>query len=156
MWRTYLIKFTGISYPEPKRYRPDMTILWADFGLSIAAVGDDLLCPPSAQRISEYYFLFFFGLGVVVGGRDEGFVGIERPFYIFPLFPFSFFLSQSNLASRIDQKYFITLYFFRIFFGFWGKHVVRGQREEKVAGLSFEFSCYASAVWSPKVFKRFF
>ena len=68
MWRTYLIKFTGISYPEPKRYRPDMTILWADFGLSIAAVGDDLLCPPSAQRISEYYILFFFGLGVVVGG----------------------------------------------------------------------------------------
>ena len=68
MWRTYLIKFTGISYPEPKRYRPDMAILWADFGLSIAAVGDDLLCPPSAQRISEYYFLFFFGLGVVVGG----------------------------------------------------------------------------------------
>lgn len=96
MWRTYLIKFTGISYPEPKRYRPDMTILWADFGLSIAAVGDDLLCPPSAQRISEYYFLFFFGLGVVVGGGvegEEGFVGIERPFYIFPLFPFRFFLS---------------------------------------------------------------
>ena len=107
MWRTYLIKFTGISYPEPKRYRPDMTILWADFGLSIAAVGDDLLCPPSAQRISEYYF-YFFGLGVVVCGGgggvegEEGFVGIERPFYIFPLFPFSFFLSQSNLASRID------------------------------------------------------
>lgn len=87
-----------------------------------------------------------------MGGRDEGFVGIERPFYIFPLFPFSFFLSQSNLASRIDQKYFITLYFFRIFFGFWGKHVVRGQRDEKVAGLSFEFSCFASAVKSPKVF----
>ena len=89
-------------------------------------------------------------------GGEEGFVGIERPFYIFPFFPFSLFLSQSNLASRIDQKYFITLYFFRIFFGFWGKHVVRGQRDEKVAGLSFEFSCSASAVWSPKVFKRFF
>ena len=87
---------------------------------------------------------------------EEGFVGIERPFYIFPFFPFSLFLSQSNLASRIDQKYFITLYFFRIIFGFWGKHVVRGQRDEKVAGLSFEFSCFASAVWSPKVFKRFF
>lgn len=68
MWRTYLIKFTGISYPEPKRYRPDMTILWADFGLSIAAVGDDLLCPPSAQRISEYYFLFFFWFGGGCGG----------------------------------------------------------------------------------------
>ena len=89
-------------------------------------------------------------------GGEEGFVGIERPFYIFPFFPFSLFLSQSNLASRIDQKYFITLYFFRIFFGFWGKHAVRGQRDEKVAGLSFEFSCFASAVWSPKVFKRFF
>ena len=69
MWRTYLIKFTGISYPEPKRYRPDMTILWADFGLSIAAVGDDLLCLPSAQRISEYYFIFFLVGGGGGGGR---------------------------------------------------------------------------------------
>ena len=68
MWRTYLIKFTEISYPEPKRYRPDMTILWADFGLSIAAVGDDLLCPPSAQRMSEYYFLFFLVWGWLWGG----------------------------------------------------------------------------------------
>ena len=72
MWRTYLIKFTGISYPEPKRYRPDMTILWADFGLSIAAVGDDLLCPPSAQRISEYYFYFFLVWGWLWGGGGWG------------------------------------------------------------------------------------
>lgn len=71
MWRTYLIKFTGISYPEPKRYRPDMTILWADFGLSIAAVGDDLLCPPSAQRISEYYFLSFLVWGWWEGGEKK-------------------------------------------------------------------------------------
>ena len=79
MWRTYLIKFTGISYPEPKRYRPDMTILWADFGLSIAAVGDDLLCPPSAQRISEYYFLFFwFGGGCGGGGGGGGRRRIRR------------------------------------------------------------------------------
>ena len=44
------------------------TILWADFGLSIAAVGDDLLCPPSAQRMSEYYFLFFLVWGWLWGG----------------------------------------------------------------------------------------
>ena len=72
MWRTYIIRFTGISYPEPKRYRPDMAILWADFGLSIAAVGDDLLCPPSAQRISEYYFYFFLVWGWLWGGGGGG------------------------------------------------------------------------------------
>lgn len=52
----------------PTRYGNSLGCLWADFGLSIAAVGDDLLCPPSAQRISEYYFLFFLVWGWLWGG----------------------------------------------------------------------------------------
>ena len=138
MWRTYIIRFTGISYPEPKRYRPDMAILWADFGLSIAAVGDDLLCPPSAQRISEYYFYFFLVWGWLWGGGGGG--GRRRirrnrkALLHFSTFSFQLFSLSIQPGLKDWPKVLHNIVFLQNFFWLLGKTCSKGTERWKGSG----------------------
>ena len=67
------------------------TILWAEYRSCRGTTFFVHLAPKESLNIIFYFFWFGGGCGGVEG--EEGFVGIERPFYIFPLFPFRFFFS---------------------------------------------------------------
>lgn len=101
MWRTYIIRFTGILYPEPTHYRPEMIIFVLTE--SIAALGD--LCPSNTLRISN--FILFLGGG---GGRGM-FDGLGGCFTIFQLFLFVFIsswprgLTKSIILCSISSEF---------------------------------------------------